>query len=86
LDGGAPWQLAAELGTITGGSTSSIQITYPTTGTVIATFTLARTGGSGTQSMQDVTASFAAQTGVGQLCLIGQGSGWIASILYLNVP
>jgi hypothetical protein len=66
-----------------GGDT--IQLTYPTTGTVIATFTLVYTGGWTTADMQDLTASFTAQMGSGQLCLIGQGSGWIASVDYVSL-
>jgi hypothetical protein len=61
-----------------GGDT--VQLTYPTIGTVIATFMLAHTGGWATADMQDLTVSFAAQTGTGEICLIGQGSGWIASV------
>jgi hypothetical protein len=61
----------------------TVQLTYPNTGTVIGTFALASTGGWSSPNLADATIAFAAQAGTGQVCVIGQGTGWIASVDYL---
>ncbi|MDD1679391.1 MAG: carbohydrate-binding protein, partial [Methanomicrobiales archaeon] len=64
-------------------SGDSVQLTYPNTGTVIGTFSIASTGGWSTPNLTDANVSFVPKTGTGELCIIGQGSGWIASVDYV---
>jgi hypothetical protein len=43
------------------------------------------TGGWSSPMLDDVTLTFAAQSGTGQVCLTGTGTGWIASIDYVDL-
>jgi hypothetical protein len=43
------------------------------------------TAGWSSPMLDDVSITFAAQAGVGQLCLTGTGTGWIASVDYVDL-